>query len=201
MWRIMYLIDLPTEIIIEIFKNVSYKDIVNLSIICCKLYNIIINFIWPQTCLINKLQIPNNIHFANLFFQLPNDSSFFGILEFHITILQNTNTYNAIICNSSNFIDFLQNITCNYFIIIDNLCTHRTFRIDPINKNALVYLRNRENYNTLSRKINSNLFKIYDHASHSKILGNNDYIDDVDNYDYINDYCWNCNNEKKYKIM
>lgn len=52
-----YLMNL--KLLVEIFDDVDYTDIVNLSEVCKQFYDIITNFSWDQLCVIERMNMPS----------------------------------------------------------------------------------------------------------------------------------------------
>jgi hypothetical protein len=173
----MNIINLPTELVIEIFNCVNYVNLLNLSETCKFFYDIITSFSWKQLCMIKTPNMPTNIQFANYFIHQTHHSFSSEIENFCCNKLLVAKPFSTAIitnvCANKIFFNYLQRTTCTNVIImdhIDTLCNEETCR------NFNFYFRHRSSRMLSLFKILNITFCEYNLKSHMKIFGNvNEY--------------------------
>lgn len=171
----MNIINLPTELVIKIFINVNYIDIINLSETCKFFYDIITSFSWKQLCIITTQNMPTNIQFLNYFLRQTCNLSRSEIKTFCDNKLLLAKPFTTVIIGRSFinkiFLNYLRRTLCKNVIIIDRTSISGLFNEEHLNFNF--YFRYVDSFMTLSKhnpyRIN---FYEYNLESHVKIFGN-----------------------------
>lgn len=181
----MSMIQLPIELIVEIFNHVEYYDLVNLTETCKHFYDIITFFSWKPLCLINKLKMPSNIQFTNYILNLQNTSDTI-FEEFCVNVLLKINPFNTVVisnaCVSKLFFNFLQCTTCKNVVLLGGCYIYN--RQDEYSGNFNFY-KVRGIYTEIHNSSGTIILKKYDLKTHVKIFGNSigyDLIHKIDTH-------------------
>lgn len=185
----MILTDLPTELLVEIFNHTDYDDIVSVSEVCKKFYDIVTNFSWNQLCVIDNMLMPNNIQFSSYFLNISHLVLGIDIDTFCSDQLLFSKPFKTVVINSSftnqKFFNYLQTTECQNIIVLGDINVYDLCLCGNFN----FYLQSERTIdNLLMYNPNNVSFQKYNIISHFNIFKN------VLKYDVINNsnICFDC---------
>jgi hypothetical protein len=170
------ILDIPNELIIDIFKCVDSVDIINLSTVCICFHNLINSSKWEQILTVRSYDvIPKNIQFINIFLEYPciSVTDLFAITNvltsIKTIIINNLDAHNLTKCA----FDALQKSGCENIILYNSCSVSNQIPSGVLSEAITYYYINSTSYcehNVCLPSIDN--FKQFDKFDCVKLFGN-----------------------------